>query len=44
MSSAISQLATTRLACPQDIMDQETAFLAALQGAALIDYKGRPSF
>src|SRR3954452_13487146 len=36
----VSQLATTRLACPQDIMDQETAFLAALQGAALIDYKG----
>lgn len=36
----ISQLATTRKACPEDVMNQETAFLAALQGAALIDYRG----
>jgi heat shock protein HslJ len=36
----ISQLATTRKACEQDVMDQETAFINALQGAALIDYRG----
>ena len=33
----IGRLATTRVACAQEIMDQETAFLEALQGAALID-------
>ena len=33
----IGQLATTRLACPDDVMAQETAFLEALQGAALIE-------
>jgi heat shock protein HslJ len=33
----VGQLATTRKACPQDVMDQETAFLEALQGIALID-------
>ena len=36
----ISQLATTRLACDQPIMDQETAVLAALQGVARIDSRG----
>ena len=36
----VSQLATTRLACEQPIMDQETAFLAALQGVARIDSQG----
>jgi len=36
----ISPLATTRLACPQEILDQETAFLAALQGVSFIDYRG----
>ena len=35
----ISPLATTRLACDQPIMDQETAFLKALQGAARIDVR-----
>ena len=33
----IGALATTRLACPDDVMAQETAFLEALQGAALIE-------
>ncbi len=36
----ISQLATTRLACDQPVMDQETAFLAALGGVARIDSLG----
>src|SRR4051794_10017109 len=36
----VSQLATTRLACEQPVMDQETAFLAALQGVARIDSRG----
>ena len=33
----ISRLATTQIACPQDVMDQETAFLTALQGVSFID-------
>jgi heat shock protein HslJ len=33
----IGRLATTRLACADDVMAQETAFLNALQGAALIE-------
>ena len=33
----IGQLATTRIACADDIMTQETAFLEALKGAALIE-------
>ena len=36
----ISALATTRIACDQPVMDQETAFLAALQGVARIDSRG----
>jgi heat shock protein HslJ len=36
----ISRLATTRIACEQEVMDQETAFLEALQGAALIETRG----
>ncbi len=36
----IGGLASTRIACPQDVMDQELAFLAALQGVAFIDYQG----
>jgi heat shock protein HslJ len=36
----ISPLATTRLACPQDVMDQELAFVGALQGVSFIDYRG----
>jgi heat shock protein HslJ len=33
----IGRLATTRRACEPDVMEQETAFLEALQGAALIE-------
>lgn len=37
---AISPLVTTRQACADDVMSQETAFLAALQGAARIERRG----
>ncbi len=33
----IGQLATTRIACADDVMAQETAFIKALEGAALIE-------
>ncbi|MDF2734653.1 MAG: hypothetical protein K0S97_1276, partial [Chloroflexota bacterium] len=33
----ISRVATTRMACSDEIMAQETAFLTALEGAALVD-------
>ena len=33
----ISRLATTRMACDEAVMEQETAFIEALQGAALVD-------
>jgi heat shock protein HslJ len=33
----IGRLATTRKACADDVMNQEAAFLEALQGAALVD-------
>ena len=36
----ISRLATTRLACDEAVMEQETAFIEALQGAALIESRG----
>ena len=36
----IGALATTRIACDQEVMDQETAFLEALQGVALIETRG----
>ena len=36
----IGRLATTRLACPDDVMTQETSFLAALQGASLVERRG----
>jgi heat shock protein HslJ len=36
----IGPLATTRMACPQDVMDQETAFLAALQAAITVETSG----
>jgi heat shock protein HslJ len=36
----IGALATTRIACEQEVMDQETAFLAALQGVALVETRG----
>lgn len=37
---AIGRLATTRLACDQDVMDQEQAFLDALGGAAFVQPRG----
>lgn len=37
----IGRLATTRQACAQDVMDQETAFIKALEGAALIETRNR---
>jgi heat shock protein HslJ len=36
----IGPLATTRMACPQEIMDQETQYLAALQSAATYRIEG----
>jgi heat shock protein HslJ len=36
----IGRVATTRMACPDEIMTQETAFLSALEGAALVDRRG----
>jgi heat shock protein HslJ len=36
----VSMLATTRLMCEQPVMDQESAFLEALQGAAVIESRG----
>jgi heat shock protein HslJ len=36
----IGPLATTRMACPQEIMDQETLYLAALQTAATYRVEG----
>ncbi len=36
----VGRLATTRIACEDEIMTQETAFLAAMEGAALIDRRG----
>jgi heat shock protein HslJ len=37
----IGRLATTRQACAQDVMDQEAAFIQALEGAALIETRNR---
>ncbi|MCJ7711530.1 MAG: META domain-containing protein, partial [Chloroflexi bacterium] len=36
----VSRLATTRMACDETLMEQETAFLAALEGAALVESRG----
>ncbi len=36
----IGRLATTRIACADEIMTQETAFLAAMEGAALVERRG----
>ena len=36
----VGRLATTRLACADDVMAQETAFLEALQGAAFVERRG----
>ena len=38
---AIGRLATTQKACPDDVMQQEAAFLAALQGAAFVVSRGQ---
>ena len=40
----ISRLATTQKACPDDVMAQETAFLAALGGAAFVQPRGSSLF
>ncbi len=40
----IGRLATTRIACADEIMTQETAFLAAMEGAALVDRRGPSLF
>lgn len=37
---AIGPLASTRMACPDDVMAQETAFLAALQGVGRVENRG----
>ncbi len=37
---AIGRLASTRLACPDDVMTQETDFLAALTGVAFVEPRG----
>jgi heat shock protein HslJ len=37
----IGALATTRIACDQEVMDQEAAFLEALRGIALIETRGQ---
>jgi heat shock protein HslJ len=36
----IGRLATTRMACADEILNQEAAFLVAMEGAALIDRRG----
>jgi len=36
----ISPLATTQIACPQEVMDQERQFLSALQGVSFVDIVG----
>ena len=38
--AAIGPLATTQIACAEDVMAQESAFLAALQGVARIESRG----
>ena len=39
--AAIGPLATTRAACAADVMTQETAYLAALQGVARVERRGQ---
>ena len=39
--AAIGPLATTRMACADDVMAQETAFLAALQGVGKIELRAQ---
>ncbi len=38
---AIGPLATTRLACAEDVMAQESAFLTALQGVGFVEPRGQ---
>jgi heat shock protein HslJ len=38
--AAIGPLASTRMACAEDVLAQETAFLAALQGVARVERRG----
>jgi len=38
--AAIGPLASTRMVCADDVMTQETAFLAALQGVARVESRG----
>jgi heat shock protein HslJ len=40
----VGRLATTRIACDQSVMDQETAFLDALQGLSLVERRGSTLF
>ena len=40
----IGRLATTRIACADEIMTQESAFLAAMEGAALVERRGPSLF
>ena len=40
-AAVIGPLAMTRMACPAEIMAQETAFLAALQGVARVESRGQ---
>jgi heat shock protein HslJ len=37
----VGRLATTRQACAEDVMDQEAAFIQALEGAALIESRAQ---
>jgi heat shock protein HslJ len=37
----VGRLATTRQACAEDVMDQEAAFIQALEGAALIETRAQ---
>jgi heat shock protein HslJ len=39
--AGIGPLATTQMACPEDVMNQETAFLKALQGIGRIEPRGQ---
>jgi heat shock protein HslJ len=39
--AAIGPLATTRIACPDDVMAQETAYLAALQGVGRLERRAQ---
>ena len=40
----VGMLATTQMACDQAVMDQETAFLGALQGLSIVESRGSTLF